>query len=94
MTRAISAAALQGVVNGSNQNQQEVLAVDSEAQRGKFKMRSLKEKLSSMVRVRRGFTVDSGVAAHMLPAFWLIWIILMVSAGFLRGLHYGCASAL
>ena len=52
----------------------------------------LREQLSSMIRIRRGFTIDSGAADHVMPLGWLTWIGVMASAGSLRGLHYVAAS--
>ena len=52
----------------------------------------LKEKLKSMVKIRRGLTVDSGAADHVMPISWLTWIVMTMSLGALRGLHYVSAS--
>ena len=52
----------------------------------------LKEKLESMVKIRRGLTVDSGAADHVMPLSWLTWIVMTMSLGALRGLHYVSAS--
>ena len=45
-----------------------------------------------MIEVRKGLTIDSGAADHVMPLGWLTWIIVMASAGSLRGLHYVAAS--
>ena len=52
----------------------------------------LKAKLEKMVKVRKGFTIDSGAADHVIPLGWIAWIIVTASAGSLRGLHYISAS--
>ena len=58
----------------------------------KSAMEKLKDRLAKMVKVRRGLTVDSGAADHVLPISWLTWIVLTASLGSLRGLHYISAS--
>ena len=55
------------------------MAGDAEAQKGKSKMYKLMEKLLSVVRVRRGITVDSCTADHVLPTSWLTWIVLFIA---------------
>ena len=52
----------------------------------------LKKKLESMVKVKKGLTVDSGAADHVMPLGWIAWIIVVASLGSLRGLHYVSAS--
>ena len=52
----------------------------------------LKDRIACMTKVRRGLTVDSGAADHVLPISWLTWIVLMASAGSMKGLHYISAS--
>ena len=48
----------------------------------------LQEKLKSMIRIRRGFTVDSGAADHVMPLGWLAWIIVTASLGSLSGVNF------
>ena len=45
-----------------------------------------------MVKIKRGLTVDSGAADHVLQIAWLTWIVMTASLGSLRGLHYVSAS--
>ena len=52
----------------------------------------LKAKLEKMVKVRKGLTVDSGAADHVMPIDWLTWIVVTSSMGSIRGLHYVSAS--
>ena len=49
----------------------------------------LKEQLESMTKFRRGLTVDSGAADHVLPTSWLTWIVLTMSLGVVIGPDYG-----
>ena len=55
-------------------------------------MTRLKAKLEKMVKVKKGFTVDSGAADHVMPLGWLAWILVTASLGSMRGLHYVSAS--
>ena len=48
----------------------------------------LKEKLASMIRIRRGFTVDSGAADHVMPLGWLAWLAVTASFGSLSGMNF------
>ena len=52
----------------------------------------LKAKLEKMVKGRKGLTVDSGAADHVMPIDWLTWIVVTASMGSIRGLHYVSAS--
>ena len=52
----------------------------------------LKAKLEKILRIRKGLTVDSGAADHVMPLGWLTWILTTASLGSLRGLHYVSAS--
>ena len=45
-----------------------------------------------MIREKKGLTIDSGAADHVMPLGWLAWIIVMASAGSMKGLHYVAAS--
>ena len=51
----------------------------------------LKAKLSKMIKVRKGLTVDSGAADHVMPIGWLVMFVIMKSIGSIRGLHYVAA---
>ena len=51
----------------------------------------LKAKLSRMVKVRKGLTVDSGAADHVMPIGWLVMFVIMKSIGSIKGLHYVAA---
>ena len=48
----------------------------------------LREKLASMIRIRRGFTVDSGAADHVMPLGWLAWLAVTASFGSLSGMNF------
>ena len=54
----------------------------------------IKKKLSGMMKVRRGLTVDSGAADHVIPIGWLPTILfaVMQSIGSKAGLHYVAAN--
>ena len=52
----------------------------------------LREKIASLVRVRKGLTVDSGAADHVMPAGWLWFLRVRPSAGSKSGLHYVAAN--
>ena len=52
----------------------------------------LKKRLQSMIKIKKGFTIDSGAADHVMPMGWLTWLIVVASAGSRRGLHYVAAS--
>ena len=41
-----------------------------------------------MVKVRKGLTVDSGAADHVMPIGWLLMVLVVKSLGSIRGLHY------
>ena len=51
----------------------------------------LGKKIMNMVRIRKGLTVDSGAADHVMPIGWLVMFIVMASLGSKRGLHYVAA---
>ena len=51
----------------------------------------LSKKIMNMVRIRKGLTVDSGAADHVMPIGWLVMFIVMASLGSKRGLHYVAA---
>ena len=51
----------------------------------------LRNKIAGMTKIRKGLTVDSGAADHVMPVGWLIWIMVMKSVGSLCGLHYVAA---
>ena len=52
----------------------------------------LLRRLAGMIKIRKGLTIDSGAADHVMPLGWLAWIIMVASAGSLRRLHYVAAS--
>ena len=52
----------------------------------------LRRRLAGMIKIRKGLTIDSGAADHVMPLGWLAWIVMVASAGSLRGLHYVAAS--
>ena len=68
----------------------DVLGVGEE-KRKPFAMR-LQEKIATLVRVRKGLTVDSGAADHVMPAGWLSFLRIRPSAGSKSGLHYVAAN--
>ena len=45
-----------------------------------------------MIRIRKGLTVDSGAADHVMPIGWLAWILVVASLASLRGIHYVSAN--
>ena len=51
----------------------------------------LRKKISSMVKIRKGLTVDSGAADHVMPVGWLIMFIVLKSIGSIKGVHYVAA---
>ena len=51
----------------------------------------LRAKISKMVKIRKGLTVDSGAADHVMPIGWLIMFLVVKSVGSIRGLHYVAA---
>ena len=48
----------------------------------------LRERIASMIRVRKGFTIDSGAADHVMPLGWLAWIIVTASLGSIGGVNF------
>ena len=52
----------------------------------------IKRKIAGMSRIRRGLTVDSGAADHVMPAGWFIGMIIVQSIGLIRGLMYVAAN--
>ena len=62
--------------------------------RGKGKIyakRSVRDRLASMFRIRRGLTVDSGAADSVYPRSWVRAALIMISQGMKMGLHYVAA---
>ena len=45
----------------------------------------------NMVKIKKGLTVDSGAADHVMPIGWLLMFLVVKSLGMLRGLHYVAA---
>ena len=41
-----------------------------------------------MIRVRKGFTIDSGAADHVMPLGWLAWIVVTASLGSIGGVNF------
>ena len=73
--------------------EQDVSALPAEAdeKKGNF-LSKLRERLKGMIQIKKGLTIDSGAADHVMPLGWLVWILVVASAGSLRGLHYVAAS--
>ena len=57
-------------------------------------MNKLRKKLQGMVQIKKGLTIDSGAADHAMPLGWLLWILVVASAGSIKGLHYVAASGI
>jgi hypothetical protein len=51
----------------------------------------LRKKIAGMVKIRKGLTVDSGAADHVMPVGWLIMFIVLKSIGSIKGVHYVAA---
>ena len=47
----------------------------------------LRMRIQGMLNIRRGFTVDSAAADHVMPLGWLAWIQVVASLVVLRGGH-------
>ena len=45
-----------------------------------------------MFSVNKGFTVDSGAAAHVMPRGWITWLVVLASWGSRNGVHYVAAN--
>ena len=54
----------------------------------------VRDRISKMWTVKRGITVDSGAADHVMPIGWIAFLVKMVSARSLRALHYVAANGL
>ena len=52
----------------------------------------LRKKIAGMVKIRKGLTVDSGAADHVMPIGWLIMFMVLKSIGQIRGLCYVAAN--
>ena len=72
-------------------DEQDISALPAEGAKESWRSQ-LKKKLQSMIRVKKGLTIDSGAADHVMPLGWLAWILVVASAGSLKGLHYVAAS--
>ena len=70
---------------------QHLLNVDETTKKAGLAAR-IKAKIENMVRVRKGLTVDSGAADHVMPMGWIAWLIVTASLGSVKGLHYIAAS--
>ena len=53
--------------------------------------KSVRDRLASMFRIRRGITVDSGAADSVYPRSWVRSALIMISQGMRMGLHYVAA---
>ena len=51
----------------------------------------LRKKISSMTKIRKGLTFESGAADHVMPAGWLTMFVVLKSIGAKRGVHYVAA---
>ena len=51
----------------------------------------VKRKLMNMIKIKKGLTVDSGAADHVMPIGWLLMFLVVKSIGSIRGLHYVAA---
>ena len=51
----------------------------------------IRKHISGMTRIRKGLTVDSGAADHVMPVGWLILLAVLQSVGQRMGLHYVAA---
>ena len=52
----------------------------------------VRKKISGKVRVKRGFTVDSGAADSVMPVGWILGMIIRKSLGSIAGLMYVAAN--
>ena len=43
--------------------------------------------IRNMLPVNKGFTVDSGAAAHVMPRGWIAWLMVLASWGSRNGVH-------
>ena len=48
--------------------------------------------IRKMFSVNKGFTVDSGAAAHVMPRGWITWLVVLASWGSRNGVHYVAAN--
>lgn len=55
-------------------------------------VRNTKDLLEGLIKLRRGITIDSGAADHVMPSGRLPWIKSRPSAGSVRGLRYVAAN--
>ena len=51
----------------------------------------VKRKLMSMIKIKKGLSVDSGAADLVIPIGWLLMFLVVKSIGSIRGLHYVAA---
>ena len=51
----------------------------------------LRRRIFNMVKIRKGLTVDSRAADHVMPVWWLIMFVVLESIGAIRGVHYVAA---
>ena len=56
------------------------------------RVREAQSIIRHMFLVPKGFTVDSGAAAHVMPKGWIMWLIAMTSWGSRNGIHYVAAN--
>ena len=55
-------------------------------------VRKTKSLLKRLIKLKRGLTIDSGAADHVMPSGWLPWLKARPSAGSVKGLHYVAAN--
>ena len=74
-----------------NFHEQFLLAVDVDKEKNIVK--KIKSKLMNMMKIKRGLTVDSGAADHVMPMGWLPTLLfaMVQSLGSRSGLHYVAA---
>ena len=68
-------------------NEQPLLVAEKESVKKTLGQR-IKEKIKTMIKIRRGFTVDSGAADHVMPLGWLAWILVTASLGSISGVNF------
>ena len=51
----------------------------------------VKRNIMNMIKIKKGLTVDSGAADHVMPIGWLLMFLVVKSIGAIRGLHYVAA---
>ena len=59
----------------------------------KEKVQAAQHLLRKLWPVNKGFTVDSGAAAHVMPRGWIAWLTVLASWGLRNGVHYVAANS-